>query len=649
MSDLRTRLERIGDRAHPAPDAFARFEGKRRRRERNRRVSAGVVAFVVAAAGSIGIFSLVSDDGENVLGGGEGEFLALWPESTLEAALAEQDAVDAGDPARRWRLDPEATALRFVSEALGWPETPQELAHSSTTSPDGRVTVDVVTGVVPGPCQRPECAGRDVTVTLRQLLPSAGIWSVVAAQSAVFNIALHVNEEVEIGADVQIAAGFDNGTEVALGFAGTGLCDAFHEETAQVTDLSVGTVVPDALAGCSGYVYALTPATPVGQVELGRIMFVYHEPRPALDYTIQAITAVPVTFVDPAGTSSEPAEVGRIVCDGVDPIVQTPVVATRPDGVHVEVSNPTEQAISFSIGPDVGSPDQLVASLAPGTVELVLTGAPGAMSFSCSPPPEEGQAGVSGLGSFEVVDPAGNYVPAELECDTGSAYGSGAAQPAGGVGFAGDPVQVARDHVSGLEFDDLVQRAGYIESEQPMIRIVRAEAVVGKVTLTTDGSGGWLLSSIEGCGGTQFGWSEEASGVSGPMGPTGSGSQPGGAFGWCPEAPFLNRPADWIDRASEVAIQFVLADMNGDEAASQALLDDSVPPGTAFSFELAEDAVVVTDTEGRGGGMVRFDCGSAVDAHTVAVTIDDGTDSASLDFTLFLVLREDGWKVWGKY
>jgi hypothetical protein len=267
------------------------------------------------------------------------------------------------------------------------------------------------------------------------------------------------------------------------------------------------------------------------------------------------------------------------------------------------------------------------------------------MSFACSPPPEAGEAGVSGLGSFEVVDPAGNYVPAELECGTGSAYGSGAAQPSGSEGFAGDPVQVVRDHVSGLEFDDLIQRAGYVGSEAPVIRVVRADEVVGKVTLSGDGSGGWLLNAIEGCGGTQFGWSEEPTGVSGPMG---SVLYPRGVFGWCPQAPFLDSPPDWSAQASEAAVQFVLAIMNGD-AASETLLDDSVPLGTVFSFDLAEDAVVVAGTEGRGGGVVRFGCGNEVDAHTVAVTIDDGTDSASLDFQLYLVLRVDGWKVWGQY
>jgi hypothetical protein len=121
---------------------------------------------------------------------------------------------------------------------------------------------------------------------------------------------------------------------------------------------------------------------------------------------------------------------------------------------------------------------------------------------------------------LDVVDPNGLYVPAELECASGEAYGSGGDYIEGATGFAGDPVQVARDHVSGLEFDDLIQQAGYPESQLPVIRIVRDGAVVGKVTLRGDGSGGWLDDTVEGCSGAQFGWSVEPTGVSGPMGPT---------------------------------------------------------------------------------------------------------------------------------
>lgn len=38
-----------------------------------------------------------------------------------------------------------------------------------------------------------------------------------------------------------------------------------------------------------------------------------------------------------------------------------------------------------------------------------------------------------------------------------------------------------------------------------------------------------------------------------------------------------------------------------------------------------------------------------VDAYTVTITFDDGTESASADLTVYLVLREDGWKVWVVY
>jgi hypothetical protein len=54
----------------------------------------------------------------------------------------------------------------------------------------------------------------------------------------------------------------------------------------------------------------------------------------------------------------------------------------------------------------------------------------------------------------------------------------------------------------------------------------------------------------------------------------------------------------------------------------------------------------VGGTTARGGQIVNYSCGKVVDGHTVGVTIDDGSESASADFTVFLVLREEGWKVW---
>ena len=47
MSDLRKQLERLGERAKVASDAFERLERARRRRERHRRITAGMVALLV--------------------------------------------------------------------------------------------------------------------------------------------------------------------------------------------------------------------------------------------------------------------------------------------------------------------------------------------------------------------------------------------------------------------------------------------------------------------------------------------------------------------------------------------------------------------------------------------------------------------------
>jgi len=276
MSDLRSQLERIGDRVRVAPDAFERLERARRRRERNRRITAGTVALLVAIAGSVAAFAAfrTSDGGQRVGGRGQAEFFALWPESTYDAAVAAQRSVAAGDPTSAWRLDPLETAQAFVNDALGWPESADELAvHSTWTSTDGTVNADMGTGDVPGDCNEPQCAEREVIIRLRQLVAAEGVWSVVSVESPVFNLPFHVGQDVELGIDLSVASGWPDGTKVAVGFAGTGSCSAFHEETLQVADLAVTTIVDGVPDGCTGYVYALTPSSEKRSVELGGIVF----------------------------------------------------------------------------------------------------------------------------------------------------------------------------------------------------------------------------------------------------------------------------------------------------------------------------------------------------------------------------------------
>lgn len=51
----------------------------------------------------------------------------------------------------------------------------------------------------------------------------------------------------------------------------------------------------------------------------------------------------------------------------------------------------------------------------------------------------------------------------------------------------------------------------------------------------------------------------------------------------------------------------------------------------------------------KGHNPIVYGCGPKVARRAVAVLIDDGTDSASLDFTLYVVNQTDAWLVWDSY
>ena len=98
MSDLRTSLERVGERIAPKPDAFERLDRRRRRKQRNQRIAAGVVAALVAVAGSVALYAGFRGGTEQPRGPAGAEIVALWPERTLTETTAAQDRADAGDP-----------------------------------------------------------------------------------------------------------------------------------------------------------------------------------------------------------------------------------------------------------------------------------------------------------------------------------------------------------------------------------------------------------------------------------------------------------------------------------------------------------------------------------------------------------------------
>jgi len=184
----------------------------------------------------------------------------------------------------------------------------------------------------------------------------------------------------------------------------------------------------------------------------------------------------------------------RVVCDGNTITVETAQVRPQLDGVHMLVINTSDIDLSFQW--ELGGENAPV-----GERELVLPFAPGATQVRCQDPAQDAGA-PGGYVELEVVDPDGIYVPVALECDGQVGWYADFAPGATGDP---DPVQSAKDHLHGLEPDDMVEAAGYPESETRQVRVVRDGEVIAVVEYFPDGQGGWLQMSGNACSGLGIG------------------------------------------------------------------------------------------------------------------------------------------------
>jgi hypothetical protein len=242
----------------------------------------------------------------------------------------------------------------------------------------------------------------------------------------------------------------------------------------------------------------------------------------AIAGTIAAYTAFrtndgsPTIAAAPSGPTAGPAVVAEFTCDpsGTGTIAPgSRAVDAQPDGVHVAVTNLTDERISFTVGGSE-SPMYVVGQgeADPGErKELVEAIPPGDAHISCVVASKSG-IDTAPMADLRVADPAGSYVPIGMVCPMTS-------QPTKDANaFPGDAVEVARQHLSGLEYDDAVERAGYPEAKEPIVRVVRNGDVVAMATFRNDGRGEWLVDTLVTCADVLIGWSNDITGVSGPMG-----------------------------------------------------------------------------------------------------------------------------------
>lgn len=105
-----------------------------------------------------------------------------------------------------------------------------------------------------------------------------------------------------------------------------------------------------------------------------------------------------------------------------------------------------------------------------------------------------------------VVDPDGVWVSDVLDCDVSTASHPDYVEDFEGVtpqGRQGEPVALARAGIAAAGFpvmtDDVLERAGYLESEPIHVRLVRDGRIMAIGSFQADGKGGWIDRGAEYC------------------------------------------------------------------------------------------------------------------------------------------------------
>jgi hypothetical protein len=203
--------------------------------------------------------------------------------------------------------------------------------------------------------------------------------------------------------------------------------------------------------------------------------------------------ASPPTSSAPDLASTLAADTLQVRCDGDTTTILTPTVQARPDGVHALVTNLSDGplAIEWDSGGD---------GARRGDSRHLLPLPPGGARFRCTSDNDAAGSGPSRWATFTVVEPPG-WVSPELDCST---QGTGIIDYAPGAGAAigvDDPLGAAIDYAHAVATADDVQvvPAGYATSEQRSFVVLEDGVPTISLTYTTDGNGGWLLTSSTTC------------------------------------------------------------------------------------------------------------------------------------------------------
>jgi hypothetical protein len=247
--------------------------------------------------------------------------------------------------------------------------------------------------------------------------------------------------------------------------------------------------------------------TTVRQVALGAVVLVFMVGGIAVPLALLSGSLEPSASTQGGdGPGSAPPasplapDTALVACTDQGTEVLTPVVRPQPDGVHFRTDNRTNLSLLFDFEASEGG--VFGTNAPPGDhavdADTGFALAPGEIKVRCADT-EDPDWPDTPWSTLTVEDPEGLWAPASVEgCDLVSNGIVDYAQDA--VGEQGDPVDIARRELGGsLEPGDEVRAAGYPESAQPTVAVVRDERVVMVVQYVPDSQGGWLRSETTAC------------------------------------------------------------------------------------------------------------------------------------------------------
>ena len=199
----------------------------------------------------------------------------------------------------------------------------------------------------------------------------------------------------------------------------------------------------------------------------------------------------------PAGEAGWLPDVAQIDCEVNGAKVLTTRVRPQPDGLHLNVENETGTELAFSV--EESQTGGQGASAPTGSVDYVWSIPPGKVFVKCTND-EADPSEIEGA-MFEVVDEEGVWVSTSLADSCKEASMTTADYAIGAQGKEGGPVDIARRlfEKQGLRPGDVVESAGYPESDETIVRVTRSGDVIATMSFLRDGAGGWLAENTTLC------------------------------------------------------------------------------------------------------------------------------------------------------